>query len=202
MQRSLSLLNSVDPSPADLLTRYISLVIHQNIGAAQGQTFMDTLKKAAQTNDYLLVIEGAIPLKMPQACMIAGRPFETTVLELIPNAKAILAVGTCASLGGIPAADGNDTGSVGVKEFMEHHNLRCQHWSIVQVVRHTPYPLSEHWRIWQQGNTPRYIKNCWPLECIINTAHTTIAPGITTLNEKSSPSISVSLKAACSNSAV
>ncbi|NLK42021.1 MAG: hydrogenase small subunit [Planctomycetes bacterium] len=123
---SISLLNSVDPSPADLLTRYISLVIHQNIGAAQGQTFMDTLKKAAQTNDYLLVIEGAIPLKMPQACMIAGRPFETTVLELIPNAKAILAVGTCASFGGIPAADGNDTGSVGVKEFMEHHNLRWQ----------------------------------------------------------------------------
>ena len=28
---SISLLNSVDPSPADLLTRYISLVIHQNI---------------------------------------------------------------------------------------------------------------------------------------------------------------------------
>jgi Ni,Fe-hydrogenase I small subunit len=41
-----SLLNSVDPDPANLLTRYITLVLHQTIGAAQGQTFMDTLDKA------------------------------------------------------------------------------------------------------------------------------------------------------------
>lgn len=120
---SISLLNSIDPNPADLLTRYITLVIHQNIGAAQGQTFMDTLDKARLTKDYILVVEGSIPLDMPKACIIGGRTFEAILLEMIPDAKAIVAAGTCAAFGGIPAAEGNPTGSVGVKYFMERHNL-------------------------------------------------------------------------------
>ena len=123
---SISLLNSIDPNPADLLTRYISLVIHQNSGAAQGQTLMYALDKAAASKDYILVVEGSIPLRMPQACLIGGRPFETVLKALIPNARAIVAVGTCAAFGGIPAAEGNPTGSAGVKEFMQHHNLRWQ----------------------------------------------------------------------------
>lgn len=120
---SISLLNSTDPDPADLLTRYITLAVHQNIGAAQGQTFMDALDKASKTKDYILVIEGAIPLGMPEACMIGGRSFEAILLDMIPGAKAILAVGTCAAFGGIPAAEGNPTGSGGVRDFMKRHTL-------------------------------------------------------------------------------
>jgi hydrogenase small subunit len=120
---SVSLLNSVDPDPANLLTRYITLVLHQTIGAAQGQTFMDTLDKAQQTKDYILVIEGSIPLKMPEACMIGGRTFEKILLDMIPGAKGIVAVGTCAAFGGIPSAEGNPTGSSGVRDFMNVHNL-------------------------------------------------------------------------------
>lgn len=120
---SVSLLNTCNPEPADLLTRYISLVMHQNVGAAQGQTFMDILKKAETSNDYMLVIEGSIPLKMPQACVIGGRTFEDILLKLAPNAKGILAIGTCAAFGGIPAAEDNETGAGSVKDFMVKHNL-------------------------------------------------------------------------------
>jgi hydrogenase small subunit len=120
---SVSLLNTLDPEPADLLTRYISLILHQNIGAAQGETFMQTLDKANDAGGYLLVIEGSIPLKMPQACVIGGRTFETILLESIPNAKAVVAIGTCSAFGGIPAAEGNPTGAGSVKEFMEKHEL-------------------------------------------------------------------------------
>ena len=123
---SISLLNSIDPDPADLLTRYITLVIHQNIGAAQGQTFMDTLDKALQTKDYVLVIEGSIPMGMPEACMIGGRTFEKILLDMIPDAKGIVAAGTCAAFGGIPAAEGTPTGSAGVKDFMVRHKLSWQ----------------------------------------------------------------------------
>jgi len=120
---SISLLNSIDPEPADLLTRYISLVLHQNIGAAQGDVFMETIDKASQAGDFILAIEGSIPLNMPKACIIGGRPFEQILLELIPKAKAIVAVGTCATFGGIPAAEGNPTGSGSVQDFMKKHQL-------------------------------------------------------------------------------
>ena len=123
---SVSLLNSTDPDPADLLTHYISLVVHQNIGAAQGQTFMDTLDSVAKTKGYILVIEGSIPLKMPEACLIGGRSFESILANLIPNANAVLAVGTCAAFGGIPAAEGNPTGAASVKDVMVKHNLTWQ----------------------------------------------------------------------------
>jgi hydrogenase small subunit len=123
---SISLLNSIDPEPADLLTRYISLAIHQNVGAAQGQVFMDTLDKALQNGNYILAIEGSIPMGMPKACVIGGKPFEQILLEMIPKAKAVVAIGTCATFGGIPAAEGNPTGAASVQEFMIKHNLPWQ----------------------------------------------------------------------------
>ena len=123
---SVSLLNTQDPEPADLLTRYISLVFHQNIGAAQGQTFMDALDQAAQLPDYLLVVEGSIPLAMPEACVIGGRPVEQILVQLIPSAKAVLAVGTCSAFGGIPAAEGNETGAGSVQDLMKKYRLPWQ----------------------------------------------------------------------------
>jgi hydrogenase small subunit len=123
---SISLLNSIDPEPADLLTRYISLVIHQNIGAAQGQVFMETLEKIVQNGDYILAIEGSIPMGMPKACVIGGKPFEQILLEMIPKAKAVAAIGTCATFGGIPAAEGNPTGSGSVLDFMKKNGLAWQ----------------------------------------------------------------------------
>ncbi len=123
---SISLLNSVDPEPADLLTRYISLAIHQNIGAAQGHVFVDALQKAVQEGGYILVIEGSIPMGMPKACVIGGKPFEEILLEMIPKAHAIVAAGTCATFGGIPAAEGNQSGAASVLDFMKKHNLSSE----------------------------------------------------------------------------
>lgn len=120
---SISFLNSVEPSPADLLTKYISLVLHQNVGAAQGEVFMDTMDKCIKGGDFVLVFEGSIPMKMPNACVIGGRTVESILLEAIPKAKAVIAAGTCASYGGIPAAQGNETGAGSVKEFMQKNNM-------------------------------------------------------------------------------
>jgi hydrogenase small subunit len=120
---SISLLNSVEPGPEELLTKYISLVLHQNVGAAQGQVFMDTLDKCIKGGDFVLVFEGSIPMGMPDACTVGGRTVESILLEAIPKAKAVVAAGTCASYGGIPAAEGNLTGAASVKEFMVKHDM-------------------------------------------------------------------------------
>jgi hydrogenase small subunit len=120
---SISLLNSVEPGPADLLTKYISLVLHQNVGAAQGQVFMDTLDKCVKGGDFVLVFEGSIPMGMPNCCQIGGRTVESILLDAIPRAKAVIAAGTCASYGGIPAAEGNLTGAASVKDFMVKNSM-------------------------------------------------------------------------------
>jgi len=115
---SISLLNSDQPGPLEVLTDYISLVFHQNVGAAHGDTVSKLLSDIESAGDYILAVEGSVPLKMPEACMIAGRPFTTTLSGLVRRAKAVVAVGTCASFGGIPGAEGNPTGAASVREFM------------------------------------------------------------------------------------
>jgi hydrogenase small subunit len=120
---SISLLNGTDPEPADLLTQYITLVLHQTIGAAQGHVFMETMDTCIKGGDYILAFEGSIPMGMPRACMIGGRTLEDILLQAIPKAKMVVAMGTCASFGGIPSAEGNPTGSGSVLEFMKKHNL-------------------------------------------------------------------------------
>lgn len=120
---SVSLLNATDPEPVELLTKIISLVIHQNIGAAQGHVFMETLRKAEQEGNYILVVEGSIPLGMKEACVIGGEPVEDILVRMIPKAKFVMALGTCAAFGGIPAAEGNPTGAASVLDLMKKHNL-------------------------------------------------------------------------------
>ena len=120
---SVSLLNTRSPDPADLLTRYISLVFHQTVGAAQGRTAMDILDTMGRQKDYILVVEGAIPEKIPEACTMDGRPLADILKDLIPNAAFVVAEGTCAAFGGIPSAEGNLTGAVGIHEFMAANNL-------------------------------------------------------------------------------
>lgn len=117
---SVSFLNAEEPDPLEILTDMLSLVYHPTISAAQGVVAMDVVNQAVESKDYYLVVEGSIPLGMPEACVVGGRPLSETLEKAARNAKAIVAAGTCASFGGIPAAEGNETGAVGVRQFMEH----------------------------------------------------------------------------------
>jgi hydrogenase small subunit len=60
------------------------------------------------------VIEGAIPTKDDGIyCMIGGRTALEIVNDVAKDAGAIIAIGSCASWGGIPSADPNPTGATG-----------------------------------------------------------------------------------------
>ncbi|MBD3220048.1 hydrogenase small subunit [bacterium] len=120
---SISLLNSEQPGPAKLITEYISLVFHQNLGAAQGDDVAPLLEQIRQAGDYILVVEGSIPARMPEACMLAGRPVADWILDLAGPASVIMAAGTCAAFGGIPGAEGNPTGAQGVMGFLASQGL-------------------------------------------------------------------------------
>lgn len=108
---SVSLLNSESPGPADLVTRYLSLYFHQTLSAATGETALAAVEHAVQKGGYMLAVEGSTPLGMPGACVIGEETFDRLLVRAAGNAKAVVAVGSCSSFGGIPAAQNNPTGA-------------------------------------------------------------------------------------------
>ncbi|MEN8128498.1 MAG: twin-arginine translocation signal domain-containing protein, partial [Planctomycetota bacterium] len=69
---------------------------------------------------YILVVEGAIPMGSEgKFCDIGGHTTMKDAFTILgSNADLILAVGSCASFGGIPAAGSNPTGAVSVDSAM------------------------------------------------------------------------------------
>lgn len=107
---------------ADLLFNTIDLAFHPTLMAASGDLAVQQLNDTAQ-GSYILAVDGGIPTAFGgTTCIVwTDNGKEVTALEavesLAPNATAILGIGTCASSGGVPAANPNVTGIVPVSEI-------------------------------------------------------------------------------------
>ena len=120
---SVSLLNADSPGPAELITRYLSLYFHQTLSAATGETALSVVDKAIDSGNYILAVEGSVPTKIPEACKIGERTFQDWLVRAAGPAKAVVAIGTCASFGGIPAAPPNLTGATPVGEVLKSQGV-------------------------------------------------------------------------------
>lgn len=120
---SVSFLNADSPGPLEIVTQIISLAFHSTISATQGRQAVETMQKTVQEGGFILIYEGAIPAGMPEACTVAGRPQTELLNEALRRAQLIIAAGTCAAFGGIPAAEGNSTGAVSVGEYMKSKGI-------------------------------------------------------------------------------
>ena len=117
-----SLLRTSAPSVTKLILDLVSLDYHETLAAAAGYQIEDALKTAMEKNagKYVCVIEGAIPTKDGGIyCMVGGRTALDIVKEVADKAGAIIAIGSCASWGGIPSADPNPTGAKGAPAVLE-----------------------------------------------------------------------------------
>jgi hydrogenase small subunit len=117
-----SLLRTSHPALAELILDLVSLDYHETLMAAAGHQAEAALKAAMQQNagKYICVIEGAIPVKDGGIyCQIGGRTALDIVNEVAGQAGAIIAIGSCASWGGIPSADPNPTGATGAPEVLK-----------------------------------------------------------------------------------
>lgn len=105
----------------DLLINTIDLVYHPTLMGAAGDLATQTLNTAS-AGAFVLVVEGAIPTMFNgRTCSIYtqnGLPVTalSAVQTLAPMAAKVLAVGTCASYGGITGAMPDPTGAKGVSE--------------------------------------------------------------------------------------
>ncbi len=130
---SISLLNSASPTIKNILIDqiipgvHINLRFHATIMAGAGELAIEVLEETAKEkkDGYILVVEGAIPTATDAVYGAIGErdgkpvSMEERVAELAQDAQAILAIGTCASFGGIPAAAPNPTGCQPVSKILE-----------------------------------------------------------------------------------
>jgi len=145
---SVAMLGAITPRLEELtlglIPRVPRVVMHHSmLDEDAGADFMAPFRAAADGTlgePYVVVVEGSIPddqsLSGPAhyAAMGAGsdwpsskgsaqhgdQPVKATdwMWALAPGAQACIAIGTCATWGGIPAAAGNITGSMGLTDYL------------------------------------------------------------------------------------
>lgn len=116
-----TLLRTSRPGLADLILNIISLDYHETLMAASGYQAEAALHQAVEQNagKFVLVVEGSIPTKEQGIYMkLAGKPALDILKEVGSKAAAVIAMGSCASWGGVASADPNPTGAVGVDSII------------------------------------------------------------------------------------
>ncbi|WP_456375326.1 hydrogenase small subunit [Thiolapillus sp.] len=115
-----SLTRSHAPTIEGLIFDAISLDYHHTLQAAAGSAAEQARESAMKENfgNYLLVVDGSIPLANAGFSTIAGTSNLEILKEVAKGAAAIIAVGTCAAYGGLPHAKPNPTGAVPVSAII------------------------------------------------------------------------------------
>jgi len=118
-----SLLRARGVDLATLILDVISLEYHETLFAAAGQQIEDQMHAAMKRYEgkYVLVVEGSIPTKDGGIyCQIAGRTALDILDETAKSCAAIIAIGSCASWGGVQSTGPNPTGAVGVSAIIKN----------------------------------------------------------------------------------
>ena len=131
---SVSVLNSVRPEIHTVLLdelvpgQHINLKFQATIMAGQGQPVVKILDDATESKGgYILVVEGAVPLR-DNCCSLGEKDGKKVsmaqrVKDLAKSADAVVALGTCASFGGIFASHPNVTECVGVGDLLKKEGI-------------------------------------------------------------------------------
>jgi hydrogenase small subunit len=116
-----SLTRSHAPTVESLIFDAISLDYHHTLQAAAGHGAEAAREAAMEENsgEYILVVDGSIPVGNPAYSTIAGISNLDMLKEVAEHCFAIVAVGTCAAFGGLPNAQPNPTGAVSVSEIIK-----------------------------------------------------------------------------------
>ncbi len=116
-----SLLRGTHPTVEHLILDLISLDYSETLMAGAGYQAEDALHKSIKENEgkFILVVEGSIPTKDNGVyCKIGGKTALSILEDVAPKAAAIVAIGSCASWGGLQSSKPNPTGAKGVPEII------------------------------------------------------------------------------------
>ncbi|MFY9780189.1 MAG: hydrogenase small subunit [Candidatus Baltobacteraceae bacterium] len=114
-----SFLRASHPTVAELVLDLISLDYHETLMAAAGFQAEAAREQTVATKrgEYIAIVEGSIPTGAGGAyCTIGGKSALQIAQEVCGGAAATVAIGTCASFGGLPAASPNPTSALSVAD--------------------------------------------------------------------------------------
>ncbi|WP_022851986.1 hydrogenase small subunit [Limisalsivibrio acetivorans] len=117
-----SLIRASHPDVATLILDMISLDYHETLMAGSGHQAEEALHKTMEeyAGKYILIVEGAVPLKDNGIyCKVAGKTAKDSLEEVAEHAAHIISIGTCASFGGVAAADPNPTQAVPASDVLK-----------------------------------------------------------------------------------
>jgi hydrogenase small subunit len=135
---AVSMLNTASPTIKNVLIDQIAPGVHINLRfhpvvmASSGEMAIQVMEDTARQkkDGYVLVVDGAVPTGADGAYGAVGerngKPVTMLqrVTELAGSALAVIAMGTCASFGGIPAAKPNPTGCESVRKTLESRGIK------------------------------------------------------------------------------
>ena len=148
---SVSVLNTVSPNIKNVLIdevvpgKHISLRYQATVMAGQGEQVLEALEDTAGKNKggYVLVIEGAVPTKDNGMYGTLGEengkavPMASRIEALAKDALAIIALGTCATFGGIAAGKPNPGGFMGADKYLQSKGINKP---LVNIAGCPPHP--------------------------------------------------------------
>ena len=120
----ISLLDGADPGFEFLLTQMVNILFENSLMSAVGGAAMEKLF-GAPAGDYILAVEGAVSTADEGRYAVIGSlngqaiTSLQAIKELGEKASYVIAVGACASHGGVSAAHPNESGCVGVHSVLK-----------------------------------------------------------------------------------
>lgn len=118
-----TLLRPATPDLATIILDLISLDYHETVMAPSGADAEAALHDAMKANDgkFVLVVEGSVPTADGGIYLtVAGQKGIDRVKAVADRAAAVIAIGSCASWGGVQSSGINPTGAVGVDEIIKN----------------------------------------------------------------------------------
>jgi hydrogenase small subunit len=125
----ISLLDGADPGFDYMISEMVELVYEHSLMSAEGEEALEHLFRLMD-QDFILAVEGAVPLKNGGRYQIVGnwQGREITALEIIQTlgerARHVIAVGACASHGGVSAGRPNPSESVGIQSVLQRRVIQ------------------------------------------------------------------------------
>lgn len=142
-----SLLRSTHPTLETLILDMVSLDYSETLLAAAGHQAEAALHDSMQANDgrFILVVEGSVPTAdNGNFCKVAGQTPQQMLHKIAPHAVAAIAIGSCASWGGVQSAAPNPTGAVGLAEALKLEGITKTDGSALPVINLPGCPASPY----------------------------------------------------------
>lgn len=117
-----SILRSFSPSIENLILDVISLDYHDTLQVASGYQAEAARAASMQAayGSYVLIVDGSIPSGATEFWSAsAGNSNLAALNEAVSGAALVIALGTCAAYGGIPAAYPNPSHAAGYKDLVD-----------------------------------------------------------------------------------